>query len=136
MKKLIIVFSIVILTACSNQKTESMKSGADSTAASTTAMADVTYPYPVNYSSKFEMADPKYAQTILTLWKDWDNGNLSAHKEMFADSVEMYFSDGSTMHNVRDSVIAGAQTFRNTMASAVSSVDAVMSVKSTDKNEY
>jgi len=134
MKKLLVAFSITMLAACSDQKTESMKSGTDSTA-STTAMADVTYPYQINYSSKFEVADPKYAQTILTLWKDWDNGDLSAHKDMFADSVEMHFADGSTMHSVRDSIVAGAQGVRNMFTSAVSSVNAVMSVKSTDKNE-
>jgi len=134
MKKLLIVFSIAILAACSDQKTESMKSGTDTTA-STTAMTDVTYPYDIVYSSKFEMADPKYGQTILTLWKDWDNGDLSAHKDMFADSVEMHFADGSMMHSVRDSVIVAAQTFRNMFTSAVSSVFTVTSLKSTDKGE-
>jgi len=81
------------------------------------------------------MADPKYGQTILTLWKDWDNGDLSAHKDMFADSVEMHFADGSMMHSVRDSVIVAAQTFRNMFTSAVSSVFTVTSLKSTDKGE-
>jgi len=40
------------------------------------------------------------------------------------------------MSGPRDSVMAGAQTFRNTIASSVSSVDAVMAVKSTDKNDH
>lgn len=54
---------------------------------------------------------------------------------MFADSVEMHFADGSVMHSGRDSAVAAAQSFRNTFASSVSSVDAVMALKSTDKNE-
>ena len=135
MKKLFIAFSIVILAACGDQKTESMKSGTDSITASTTTMADVTYPYDISYSSKFKMAEPKYAQTILTLWKDWDNGDLSAHKDMFADSIEMHFADGSMMHSVRDSVVAAAQSVRNMFTSAVSSVFTVTSLRSTDKNE-
>ena len=47
----------------------------------------------------------------------------------------MHFADGTMMHNVRDSVLAGGQQYRNTFTSSVTSVDAVMSVKSTDKNE-
>src|SRR5438477_13122807 len=81
------------------------------------------------------MDNPKNAETLLTLWKDWDNGNLSAHKDMFADTVTLHFSDGSMMHSSRDSVIAAAQGFRNSFASSVARVDAIMAVKSTDKNE-
>jgi hypothetical protein len=39
------------------------------------------------------------------------------------------------MHASRDSALAAAQKMRNNFASAVSSVDAIMAVKSTDKNE-
>jgi hypothetical protein len=37
------------------------------------------------------------------------------------------------MHGGRDSVIAGGQKFRSSFATSVSSVDAIMAVKSTDK---
>lgn len=132
MKKIFVLASVTMLAACNSPepaKTDAMKSGADST------MQDITSPYQIGYSSKFVMADPKNAETLLTLWKDWDNGNLSAHKDLFADSMEMHFADGSMMHTSRDSAIASAQSFRNTFASAVSRVDAIMAVKSTDKNE-
>jgi ketosteroid isomerase-like protein len=81
------------------------------------------------------MDDPKNAESLLTLWKDWDNGDLSVHKDLFADSMSMTFADGSMMHASRDSALAAAQKMRNNFASAVSSVDAIMAVKSTDKNE-
>src|SRR6266550_422074 len=134
MKKIWVLFSIVTLAACNSNepaKVDSMKSGSDSTA----PMRDITSPYSIGYSSKFVMDDPKNAETLLTLWKDWDNGNLSAHKDMFADSVELHFADGSMIHSTRDSVIAAAQNFRNSFASSVARVDAIMAVKSTDKNE-
>ncbi|MBK5270519.1 MAG: hypothetical protein JJE22_05835 [Bacteroidia bacterium] len=131
MKKLLVLTALAALTACNNDaKDESMKSDSDST-----IQASVTYPYDIMYSSKFEMADPKYGQMILQLWKDWDNADLSAHKDNFADSVELHFADGSMLHNVRDSVIASAQSYRNTFASAASRVDAVTSLKSTDKDQ-
>jgi hypothetical protein len=115
-----------------------MSAGTDTTASSSTAatmMPAINSPYPVTYSSKFEMADPKYAETVLGLWKDWDNGNLANSKDRFADNVELHFSDGSMIKTTRDSAIAMAQKIRDSYASSVSRVDAVMSVKSTDKNE-
>lgn len=132
MKKLIVMASMAMLAACNSNdsaKTDSMAPAKDSTAQT------IQSPYQIGYSSQFAMADPKNAETLLTLWKDWDNGNLSAHKDFFADSVEMHFSDGSMMHADRDSIIAAAQQFRNSFATSQSSVDAIMAVKSTDKDE-
>ena len=137
MKKIWVLATVVLLAACNSSnepaKVDSMKSGSDTT--STPTIADINSPYPITYSSKFVMDNPKNAETLLTLWKDWDNGNLSAHKDMFADTVTLHFSDGSMMHSSRDSVIAAAQGFRNSFASSVARVDAIMAVKSTDKNE-
>ena len=136
MKKFFVVASVAILAACNSNepaKTEAVKSGTDSTVQST--VQNINSPYEIQYSSKFAMGDPKNAEDLLTLWKDWDNGNLSAHKDMFADSVEMHFSNGTIMHSSRDSAIAAAQSSRNTLASSVSSVEAITAVKSTDKNE-
>jgi len=132
MKKILIVASVVLFAACDSKKTEKAepaKTGGEQTGQT------INSPYPVMYSSNFTMGDPKHAEVILTLWKDWDNGNLSAHKEMFADSLELHFADGSMMHNLRDSVLAGGQQFRNTLASAVSEVHAVMATKSVDKDQ-
>ena len=135
MKKVFVFACAALLASCNantSEKTDSMKMGQDST--SSTA-ENISSPYPINYSSKFVMDNPKNAETLLTLWKDWDNGNLSAHKDLFADSVEMHFSDGTSMHTSRDSAVAAAQSARSAFQTAVSSVDAIMAVKSTDKNE-
>ena len=137
MKKVLVLASVAVFAACNSStdtaKVDSMKSASDSTAP--TMMAEINSPYVVDYSSKFTMGDAKNAESLLNLWKDWDNGNLSAHKDMFADSVELHFADGSMMHSVRDSVVAAAQNFRNTIASSASTVHAITAMKSTDKNE-
>jgi hypothetical protein len=132
MKRILVFASLAFFTACNSNepaKTDAMKSGMDST------MQAINSPYAIGYSSKFVMDDPKNAESLLTLWKDWDNGDLSVHKDLFADSMSMTFADGSMMHASRDSALAAAQKMRNNLASAVSSVDAIMAVKSTDKNE-
>jgi len=137
MKKVLVFASILILAACNSKepaKTESMKSGSD-TSSTMSNMRDINSPYPVMYSSKFEMGDPKNAQTVLNLWKVWDGGDLSKGKDLFADSVEMHLADGSMMKGPRDSILAGGQQYRNSLGTVVSSIDAVTSLRSTDKNE-
>jgi hypothetical protein len=65
----------------------------------------------------------------------FSSSNLSAHKDFFADSIEALLGSGSRLHASIDSVIAAIQKYRNSLSSAVDRVDAVMAVKSTDKNE-
>ncbi len=133
MKKIFVFLaSAAMVAACNSNepaKTDTMAPAKDST------MPAINSPYAIGYSSQFAMDEPKNAETVLNLWKVWDAGDLTAAKDMFADSVELHFADGSMLHSVRDSIIASAQSFRNTFSSSVSSVDAVMAVKSTDKNE-
>jgi hypothetical protein len=135
MRKLIFTGMIAMIASCnSNPPATETTTSADS--ASSSAMPqDVTYAYPVGYSSKFKIDDPKNAQTALNIWKAYDNGDLLSAKDYFADSVEIHFSDGSVLHSVRDSVLAAGQAARNTFSAVSSSVDVVMAVKSTDKDE-
>lgn len=133
MKRNLLFACLFILVSCnSNQpaQTESAKPAPD-----TVAVQNINSPYAIGYSSKFVMGNPKYAENILTLWKDYDNGTLSAHKDLFADSIMAFLGNGAMMHASRDSVIAGIQKHRNSLSAAVDRVDAVMAVKSTDKNE-
>jgi hypothetical protein len=137
MKKIFVLSAVVALAACNSNESAKTDAMADSVKpAAETTMPAIKSPYPINYSSDFVKDDPKNAETLLALWKTWDNGDLSAAKDMFADSVEMHFSDGTAMHASRDSVIATGQKIRGSLASAVSSVDAVMASKSVDKNEH
>ncbi len=131
MKKILFLFTAAAFAACNSSndaKVESMTTSADST-------DNVTYPYEIGYSSKFEIGDAQQSKMILELWKDFDSGDVSKHKEYFADSVQMLFPDGSSMHNVKDSIIAETNTYRAMYSSVTSRVDAIIPVKSTDKGE-
>jgi hypothetical protein len=101
---------------------------------SESTFAQEKYPYTANYSSNFKIGNPANAKMILELWKDWDDNAFDRHTNYFADTVSMFFPDGSMMRG-KDSCIAGAKRFRGTMSSAVSSIDAWMPLKSVDKNE-
>jgi hypothetical protein len=130
MRKMLTVVSIAALAACNNAGTET------ATNASTVAKpaAAVTYAYPINYSSQFEMGDPKKGQVVAELWKEFDNNNLKNQAGLFADSVTMHF-DGSEMVGTRDMMLSETQKWRDQMSSVKSQIDAIMTTKATDKDK-
>lgn len=95
---------------------------------------NITYAYPVAYSSDFTIGDPKYAQMVLEIWKDYDNNTFDNHKDYFADSVSMDFS-GMTISGTRDSIIASAKAHRSSLKNAVSSVEVITALKPKGKDE-
>ena len=135
MKQLLVLAAMAFIAACSNSSPapSDAKVTTDSPAAK---MRDIQSPYTIMYSSKFVIDEPKNAETLLAMWKSYDDGNLSTSKDMIADTIEVHFPDGGMMRGSRDSIIAAVQAHRNSFASAVDKVHAVMAVKSTDKNEH
>jgi hypothetical protein len=134
MKSFLVLSAVVFMAACNSTpsgQTEMAKT-LDSSGVSQT----IKSPYAIMYSSKFVIDSPRNAESLLTLWKDWDNGDLSAHKNLFADSIQFHFSDGTNIHLSRDSAVAIAQNQRNSYAASVDRVDAIMAVRSTDKNDH
>ena len=91
------------------------------------------YPYTANYSSKFAMGNPAHSKMILDLWKDWDDNAFNRH-DYFADTVVMLFPDG-TMAKGKQQTMDGAIKYRGSMASAKSTLEAWMPLRSVDKNE-
>ena len=131
--------AFALLTGCGGNSSSSASSSPDSPRIvndSAAVMQPIKSPYPILYSSSFAIDEPKNAETILALWKAYDAGNLSSVKDLFADTVDVYLAGGMHMRASRDSTIAGIQGFRNSLAAAVDQVNAVMAVKSTDKNEH
>ena len=132
MKKFFIAVITVSLFACNTaEKTPPVENKE-----AATTKADInTAGYSLTYSSSFDIGDPKHAEAVLALWKDWDNGNLEPSKMLFADSVSFFTSDGTVISGPRDSAVASVQNFRNMYSAIKSTVHAVFPVKSTDKNE-
>lgn len=136
MKQLSMIACMACLLIACNTATKSTSTNDTMAAAGTPATVDenVTYAYPVAYSSDFTIGDSKYAQTVLELWKDYDNNTFDNHLDAFADSVAMDFSDGSTIRG-KDSVIASAKAYRSSMKNAVSSIDVITTLKPKGKDE-
>jgi hypothetical protein len=141
MKKILAFLAVGLLAACTSNessKNESTGTASDSSMSTMSTMpAAIQSPdYNILYSSSFVMDDPKNAETVLKLWKVWDDGDLSKAKDFFADNDTLYLSDGSVMTGPKDSIIAASQKYRSSLGSSVSRVNAIMAVKSTDRNEH
>lgn len=129
-------FIICALAAC-NTATNSSGTNDSTKVSDTTAMnSAVTYAYPVQYSSDFTIGDPKYAQMVLDLWKDYDNNTFDNHKDYFADTVSMDLAGGTSLINVsRDSALNNVKRYRGSLKNAVSSVEVLTSLKPKGKDE-
>lgn len=90
-------------------------------------------PYKATYSSDFSMGNTANAKMVLELWKDWDDNAFDRHDYM-ADTVVMFLSGGNVVHG-KDSAMAGAKAFRGSLKSAVSTISAVIPLKSNDRHE-
>ena len=128
------ICSSILLIAC-NSAPGSYGTSKDATATTDTSTGRANYPYNIAYSSDFSIGDSKHVQTVLTLWKDYDNNILEAHKDAFADSIQFTTADGNVMRGPRDSVIHALAAYRGSFANAIDSVDAVVSLQPKGKEE-
>jgi hypothetical protein len=130
MKKMLFIFSIfVVLTACKNTTKEpaSIENAAQT--------SSVTLPFPISYSSDFEIGDKKFAQAILEISKDYDNNTIQNSANKFADSVEFHMPDGTILNGPRDSVLAAVIGARSSLASATDYFYSVVVLKPKGKDE-
>jgi hypothetical protein len=129
MRKLLSILALSVFISCNTA--DDKTTSADSTNSSSEA---VTYASTVTYSSEFEMGNNKQAQTIVSLWKDFDDNNLKNSMDIFADSMTMEFP-GMTLAGTRDSVISSTQTYRDGYTKLNSVVEAVLPTRAKNRNE-
>ena len=131
MKRIFAAVFAISLIACNNEKT-----------ADTMSTAEVKPNVPANmhgftpkYSASFVMDSAANTETVLALWNVWKDGDLSASRAHFADTVAFFMADGTSMTGPTDSLIKGMQQYRSSFKGMVVDVEAVFAVKSTDKDE-
>lgn len=135
MKKVFIVLAIATFAACNNASEKSAVAKVDSTVTETVKKVDVTYSYPVSYSSDFSIGDAALAAKITELWKDFDDNTFDKHKSYFADSVNMIFRDGSKFTGTLDSLMKMVKGYRGSLKACVSTIDAITTLKPNGKDE-
>jgi hypothetical protein len=131
----IITCALCLLVACNTATNSSETKDTATTAAIVPdTNQNVTYAYPIEYSSDFTIGDSKLAQTVLELWKDYDNNAFDNHTDAFSDSVIMDLAGGQTIKG-KDSALAGVKRYRSSLQNAVSSVEVVTTLKPKGKDE-
>jgi len=135
MKKLVLVLAAAALfAACNDAKKEDAKPG-ETAATAEPAKAAPALPFTATYSSSFEMGNRAYEAMIEQgSWKDWQDNKMTNMKSWVADTIIAFLSDNSMIRGV-DSIQARWGRSRANYTAMSDSVEAVMSVYSTDKKE-
>ncbi len=129
MRKVFLIVVVAAIAGCNSQtKTETNKDEVQVKAAT-------SLPYVPSYSASFEMGNPEYSAMILQgSWKDWENNTMDNMKSWIADTIVVLHSD-NTMVKGADSLVARWKRGRAKYTSVIDTVEAVIPVHSTDKNE-
>jgi hypothetical protein len=120
---------VLLLAACNTPSNE-----ATPAAAAAEAPAKHDYGVKASYSTDFTIADAALGDKVVALWKHFDANTLDSVASYFADSVyqEMPGYKGKMS---RDSALAAAKAFRASLSSCVSTIDALVPLKASDKEE-
>ena len=132
MKKIYSTLLIVSLVLLACQSENSSEPVAGDSAVDKPAVA---LPFTPSYSSSFEIGNPAHSALILQgSWKDWETNNLDNMKNWIADTIVAFHSNGNTLYGA-DSMIANWKRVRARYTSVIDTVQAVISTRSTDRNE-
>jgi hypothetical protein len=137
MKKVIFAcMTFCLLASCNSTETKSSNAATTHSSKSSTATAaSLTYAYTPTYSGDFEIGDPKYAQTILEIWKDYANNTYDNHKDAFADSVYIDYSGGGHFAGTRESLMSMMKDYITSVGTVTATAFAWTTLKPKGKDE-
>jgi ketosteroid isomerase-like protein len=87
-------------------------------------------PYKVG-ATNITLGNQAYAQKVLWAWKYYDDNTLDKAADLFADDVLATLPDGTVIKG-KDNLMKGLKDYRNSFASAASTVDACVTLKTPD----
>ena len=95
-----LLFCLLVFVISCEQKEEKTSIASEPVEAeSKTDKTTPVYPYTATYSMDFEMGDPMHTQTVLNLWKAYENNKLdSTLLNHFADSIIIETREGETIN--------------------------------------
>ena len=87
-------------------------------------------PYKVG-ATKITLGNQAYSQKVLWTWKYYDDNTLDKAADLFADDALATLPDGTVIKG-KDNIMKGLKDYRNSFASATSTVDACVTLKTPD----
>ena len=88
-------------------------------------------PYKVG-ATNITLGNQAYSQKVLWAWKYYDENTLDKAADLFADDVMATLPDGTVIKG-KDNLLKGLKDYRNSFASAASTVEACVTLKSPDR---
>jgi ketosteroid isomerase-like protein len=131
---------LVVLAAC-QQKTKSAtgREGGttDTTMTTVTDSTALETLYQAGYSSNFNTTGVSNADlnTVMKTYKDWENGNVDAVTQGFADSVMWDNADGQSLMMTNAQLNQRWKSFRDSLSSVKIDMEAYTKLYAADKNE-
>ncbi|WP_336514593.1 hypothetical protein [Pollutibacter soli] len=135
MKKILSAILVIAILSCNNSNTAPEEKAVPAAEVKSSTPANL-HGFNIDYSASFEMDSAANVETVLALWREFVDGDLSKSSPHFADTVSFFFADGSMAMGAKDKLIKEMQQYRNSIKKVETKVEAVMGVKSTDKNEH
>jgi hypothetical protein len=133
MKNLIFIVVVSSVVSCTGTTTGSKESNTNT--ASTTNASSLSYPFNAHYSSKISIGKDSNSLLVLNSYKAWEMGDMNALANTLSDSVYFNFSDGTKFAGLRDSAVAMAKKYRDSLSSVKIDMDVWIPVHSDDRNE-
>lgn len=130
MKILLSTIAVCLLTTACNHSGTSEKKDSITTKPS---VENLSIPREVAYSSNFEIGNPKYAQIVLNIYKDYDNNTFN-NSDAYADTVSMKVADGGTIRG-KNVLINALKKSRNNIKSIRDTIDTYVVLKPKSKDE-
>jgi hypothetical protein len=88
-------------------------------------------PYKVG-ATNITLGNQAYSQKVLWAWKYYDDNTLDKAADLFADDMLATLPDGTVIKG-KDNVMTALKDYRNSFASASSTVDACVTLKTPDR---
>jgi hypothetical protein len=131
MKQIFLLASFFFFMIACNTATET-KDDSKSTETKNTGPGKIA----ATYSSSFETGDISFAEkAVQGSWKSWEANTMDELSSYFADTVALYYGDGTEFIGPKDSVIANWKRTRGSLTSVVDSVNAYTTVTNKDTKE-
>lgn len=127
MTKLFSIALIGSLLACNTQAPKTEVAPAETPA----EPAAHQYSVKSRYSSDWAIGDAQQGETVIALWRHFDNNTLDSARQYFADSFYMESPD-MAMKMQADSALAGAKMDRAQFSSLRTEIDAILPLKAKD----
>lgn len=117
MKKIFPFIVVAFTMACQNNKSEPAAGPeTDTLLVQTQSLPDEPLNYPALYTD-WEIDNKDNLNTVLNVYKDWDEVSVNKLTDFFADSVVLDMPDGKRTDGTKEEVVTKMEKFRSAYSS-------------------